>query len=87
MTTTIAIGWPEEYAGPRDILGPGHIPWAGSPQIIQTDNGRYVWTARPQFINEQVFDDFMNLRDEGWEISIRSSGDRLRIAIREAETP
>lgn len=85
MRTVIAESWPDEYAGPRDVLGSGYIKWAGSPRIEEAPSGKWTWTARPQFLDEQVFDDFMNLRDEGWQVSIRPAGDRLLVTIRESE--
>lgn len=85
MSREVTFGWPDEYCGPREVLGPGYIPWAGAPRIIEDDDGRWTWTARPKFLDEQVFDDFMNLRDEGWQISIYSAGDRLHVAIKESE--
>ena len=85
MRREITLGWPEEYAGPRDVLGPGYIPWAGQPRIDEDDKGKWTWTARPQFLDEQSFDDFMNLRNEGWQISIRPAGNRLLVTIREKE--
>ncbi|MGL3150663.1 hypothetical protein ACSS7Z_09905 [Microbacterium sp. A82] len=86
MRREITLGWPEEHAGVRDVLGPGYIKWAGLPRIVENDNGNWLWIARPQFLDEQVFDDFLNLRDAGYQISIRPAGDRLLITIREEET-
>ncbi len=48
MSRIIAHEWPTEYAGPREILGPGFIPWAGRPRLVENDNGQWLWLCTHQ---------------------------------------
>jgi len=85
MKRIIAQGWPEEYAGPREILGPGFIPWAGRPRLQENDNGQWQWLCTPNFLTDDALEDIQRLRANGWAVHIGASSDWLRIRITEKE--
>lgn len=85
MRRIIAQGWPVEYAGPRNVLGPGFIPWAGRPRLVENDNGQWLWLCAPNFLNDDALTDIQRLRDDGWAVNISASGQWLRIRITEKE--
>lgn len=85
MSKVIAHSWPVEYAGPRDILGPGFIPWAGRPRLVENEDGQWLWLCTPNFLNDDAFTDIQRLRDNGWAVHVGPSEKWLRIRISEKE--
>lgn len=82
----ICTGWPAEYAGPRAILGDGHISWASRPRVIEMNDGTWRWECTPVFLRNEAFNDLARLTAEGWQVMIRSQGEHTRVQIWEQES-
>ncbi|KJL18491.1 hypothetical protein RN51_03325 [Microbacterium oxydans] len=85
MSKVIAEEWPVEYAGPRDVLGNGYIPWAGRPRLLENDAGEWLWLCTPNFLNDDALTDIQRLREHGWAVNIGVATNWLRVRITEKE--